>query len=178
MKKTTRIEAQHNGKKRYFTGKPCKRGHIAERQVANWGCVECLRENQRNKLRDDKEYAEKRRGAYRNWWNNNKEAARNSAKRWRNNNLDATRARAQDWKKKNPNRNKEHSMKRHAALKKAMPHWVDRKSIQNIYDECPVGMHVDHIVPLQGDNVSGLHVPWNLQYLSPFENVSKGNKLL
>lgn len=55
------------------------------------------------------------------------------------------------------------------------PNYVNE--IRDMYKNCPIGCEVDHIIPLQGTNVCGLHVPWNLQYLSVYENRSKGNKM-
>jgi hypothetical protein len=57
-----------------------------------------------------------------------------------------------------------------------LPRWADRKKIQDIYDNCPTGYEVDHIIPRRGRNVCGLHVENNLQYLTKKENRRKKNK--
>ena len=54
--------------------------------------------------------------------------------------------------------------------------WTDWDKIKEFYKNCPKGMEVDHVIPLQGKLVSGLHVSWNLQYLTPPENRIKRNK--
>lgn len=69
---------------------------------------------------------------------------------------------------------------------KASPLWLYREQIDQIksfYDlakECEMltndKYHVDHIIPLKGENVCGLHVPWNLQVLPAAINISKGNR--
>lgn len=68
------------------------------------------------------------------------------------------------------------------------PKWLtkfDKDYIRHIYIQARelekldgIKRHVDHIVPLQGKNVSGLHVPWNLQILTAHENCAKHNRLL
>jgi hypothetical protein len=67
--------------------------------------------------------------------------------------------------------------KRRAAKLNATPAWADLEAIKIVYEEAKLsGMHVDHIVPLQGLNVCGLHIEANLQLLDPIENIKKGNK--
>jgi hypothetical protein len=66
--------------------------------------------------------------------------------------------------------------KRRAAKLSATPKWADLEGVKEFYDNKPEGYHVDHIVPLQGEKVCGLHILENLQYLTAIENMSKGNK--
>lgn len=51
-----------------------------------------------------------------------------------------------------------------------------QEGIVEFYKNCPSDMVVDHVIPLCGKLVSGLHVRWNLQYLTPEINRKKGNR--
>jgi len=66
-------------------------------------------------------------------------------------------------------------------VKDRTPKWVDLNEILEVYAQCPAGYHVDHIIPLKGlidgRPVTGLHVPWNLQYLTAQENLKKHNRI-
>jgi hypothetical protein len=61
---------------------------------------------------------------------------------------------------------------------KRTPIWADIEKIKLIYTNCPVGYHVDHVIPLHGTHVSGLHVENNLQYLLAKDNLSKSNRFM
>ena len=61
---------------------------------------------------------------------------------------------------------------------KRTPKWADLTAIRKFYNECPEGYHVDHIIPLKGKEVSGLHILSNLQYLSAKENLLKSNTFI
>ena len=55
------------------------------------------------------------------------------------------------------------------------PFWANIEEIKQFYINCPEGYHVDHIIPLKGKLVSGLHCIDNLQYLLAEENIQKSN---
>ena len=76
---------------------------------------------------------------------------------------------------KNPNLYNSYIAQRRAAKKHRTVRW-DQKGIKEFYINCPEGFQVDHIIPLQGNLVCGLHVLSNLQYLTIQENLQKGNK--
>jgi hypothetical protein len=75
----------------------------------------------------------------------------------------------------NPHTQRAVTAKYRASQLKATPKFANLKKIKEIYKNCPKGYHVDHIVPLQGKEVCGLHVEYNLQYLTKSENLSKSN---
>lgn len=104
---------------------------------------------------------------------------------WREKNAEKVRDIKSSYKKRNPHMGRADAMKRHARKKNAEPKWLtesQKVEILAIYEEAskrPGGpWHVDHIVPLAGKTVCGLHVPWNLRIITVHENVVKHNKLI
>jgi len=62
----------------------------------------------------------------------------------------------------------------------ATPPWITKEMIlemKGIYESTTKKEHVDHIVPLKGKTVCGLHVPWNLQKLPEKTNLAKSNDI-
>lgn len=82
------------------------------------------------------------------------------------------------WKKLNPKKVNADTAKYRAAKLNRTPPWADLEKIKEFYSNCPEGHEVDHIIPLQGKLISGLHVLENLQYLTAAENRRKSNKWL
>ena len=99
-------------------------------------------------------------------------------------NMEASRKRLKEkqanylrqWCEDNPSKMNEYNFKRELQKSLATPLWADVSAIVEFYKARPPGYHVDHIIPLQGKLVSGLNVLNNLQYLTPTENCSKGNR--
>lgn len=107
----------------------------------------------------------------------------------------AARARTRKWNAANPERKRQmdlafaeknkalitsYKAKRRATLRQAMPSWLTQDQIlqiraiyaeaKRLSDETGIPHDVDHIVPLAGKIVSGLHVPWNLRAIPKIEN--------
>ena len=93
----------------------------------------------------------------------NKERIRENKKRWECANRDHCNVKSRE-------------AKRRAIKLNATPTWANIRLIEEIYEACPEGHHVDHIAPLQGRNVCGLHVEYNLQHLLAIDNFVKSNR--
>lgn len=121
------------------------------------------------------------------WHENNRDRVVAARKRWYEKNKHRTFENARKYAQENPEWKAAHCAKRRAHKLRACPAWLTKDQLDEIevfyrkakqlFKETNIPHHVDHIVPLQGKTVSGLHVPWNLQILTASENSKKGNKL-
>ena len=159
--------ARASGAKRYFTGLPCKYGHVAERLAVNSLCVDCM---------------EMRRKANMHWFREHDKKRQQTPERH------AEKAANERKNRKKPHRQAARAaerMARIAAQLERTPPWADLMTIRQIYDTSHwitkvTGLehHVDHIIPMRGKLVSGLHIAENLRVLPGPENLTKGSKFM
>lgn len=142
-----------------------------------------ISEYQKEWYKNNKEHCNKRT---KEWRKNNAEKDRENSKLYRKNNPQKFRDYCKSWATKYPHKVTAKTVRREASKLKATPSWLSDSHIDEILDlytmakmfriYTGIEYHVDHIVPLRGETVCGLHVPWNLQLLPWNENLSKQNK--
>lgn len=107
--------------------------------------------------------------------------------KWESENKEKIKITKRIYRSNNRPKMNSHAAKRHAAKLQRTPKWLTEehfKEIESFYKKAKelenqdgIERHVDHIIPLQGETVSGLHVPWNLRVVTKEENLRKSNKL-
>jgi hypothetical protein len=175
MEIISRKEAKARGLKFFFTGKPCPHGHVSKRLVSNYACYQCSQERGAEWRENNRDKA---RASCRNWIKNNPEKARANNHNWIKNNPEKARENSRRWAIENPGKATAKTMRRDAAKLQRTPTWADHDAIGAIYEQSGTmsDHQVDHIIPLQGELVSGLHVDYNLQIIPRSENASKKNQ--
>ena len=187
---TTREEAKKTGSKYYFTGQPCKHGHIAARKTKG-ACIECLKvewiksnETRADYFRDynNREDVKDRKNE---WYQENRETVINNAA---TRPAHVLREYRNAWKANNKTQVLADNKVRRRKHREATPPWLTRKQKSEIRQLYQIAITmtqttgeqyvVDHIVPLRSHEVCGLHVPWNLRVITQEENLKKSNKLV
>jgi len=188
----SRKEAKELGERYYFTGIPCKRGHLSKRCAAKSMCVDCY-------LQYKKEHSALYKESYKNWYKNNRESAlslmkkyaknnrekiNSNYKNWREKNIEKVRENARTYARNNPDKVRANTAKRRARIFNSEGQYskedIDRiKKAQNeLCNICLIDVsvkyHVDHIYPI---SKGGKNAAENIQILCPTCNLKKGNKI-
>ncbi|MEN6544486.1 MAG: hypothetical protein ABFE07_00420 [Armatimonadia bacterium] len=183
----------------YFTGAACANGHFSPRGTSSKKCLACHRERQA-RIRDTPEQKEARRAYDRRRWEKDRAYFIEKGRRYHADNRDQVNEQKREywaenreqmaearkrWKAKNRARVRHMNACRKKLIAIATPPWADRSAILAVYEEAErvteatgVQHHVDHIVPIKGESVCGLHVHYNLRPLPWDQNIKKKNRLV
>lgn len=182
----------------YDVGIPCRKGHTTGRYTVSRKCVQCAKDaalawNKANREKcavNKKTYAKRHpdrvSAQYKTWRVNNPDKVKAKNENWRKANWDKYLDISAQWKRRNRGHTNAKTKERRLSQIQRTPKWLtdqDFADIKKFYDLAHelsqaygFPWHVDHIIPLQGKNVSGLHVSANLQIMRGSDNVRKGNR--
>ena len=180
---STRKLALEKGEKQYFTGIACVKGHIAPRRAKTGECIDCRK---LFLIEWRKKNPEKVKSHNKTQYSRHSDSIQERSRKYASENADYVRKRSREYQKNNLHIYSKSKAKRKAATLKRTPAWLDEDDLWMIgqaYELAALrtkifgfAWHVDHKIPLQGKNVSGLHVPTNLQVIPAAENVRKSNR--
>lgn len=142
-------------------------------------CKECRKSSYDNKKEELKLQMKE-------YYQSNREKVLLQQKEYRDSNEQKIQLRKREWFENNKHKVNAACARRRTAKLKATPSWLTDDmwlEIDKLYELAfemtesqGISHHVDHIIPLQGKQVCGLHVPWNLQVIPATENLRKGNR--
>ena len=159
-------------------------GHGTLRYASTSHCVVCRAEWQRRDLKDPAKRARRTKRTA-EWRARNPGRAQELDREYYWRDPEKFRAKTLRWQRENPEKSNALVARRAADRIKRTPAWADLKAIAAVYDaaarmrtETGVAYEVDHVIPLCGRLVSGLHVAENLQILERRANAMKGNRFV
>lgn len=165
----------------YVTGKRCMYGHASPRFVENRNCRECARLKETKRIKPKENTDRLKRWKQENADRERENSRIRSACR-RAVDPQVSRDAVNKHRQANPEIHKRHSVARYTREKRQTPNWADQSKIREVYleaqrlsEETGEPHHVDHIIPLKGKTITGLHVHNNLQVLPAIKNLRKGN---
>ena len=154
-----------------------------EKDGFQYQCIDCSKKYHAKRYVEKKEKIRTQIEEYRL---KNKEKIEQAQTIWKAKNPEKVKLYAKRVKQNNKGKVNFHTAKRRYAKLQRTPHWLtedDHWMIKEAYDLSALrtkmfgfSWHVDHVIPLQGEKVSGLHVPINLQVIPGTDNDVKGNK--
>lgn len=141
-------------------------------------------ENNKEKWNYDEETKKHRKEYMKKYWASNKEKKKQYSKKYYEKTKESRKESSKAYRYEYVRRSSSkrlmnfNTVMRQKRTKIATPFWANVDKIKDVYKNRPEGFEVDHIVPIKNDNVCGLHIHNNLQYLTITENRSKHNKFI